>query len=229
MQPLTLGGSTTGNINFFNSSNYIDSSGNFVIAGNLTVPGTTTFNTQTYTWPASQLVNGVLRTNGTGGLSWYDVDNSLTAGPWTVANGSIYPDNSTLDLFIGGTATTAAKFAFINVNSGTPTATISGNLALAVPTGSNPASQINVLNGGSFNIQTSVGGDAGLNSRFFIENDGDVGLGTITPQGRLDIAGSTSTITNSSGDLTIYASSNVISFAGDALTNFSQEIGRAHV
>ncbi|MBI5126828.1 phage integrase SAM-like domain-containing protein, partial [Candidatus Roizmanbacteria bacterium] len=225
MQPLTLGGSTTGDINFFSSANHIDSSGNLVIAGNLTVPGTTTFNTQTYTWPLTQLANGVLQTNGTGTLSWYDVDSSLTAGPWTVNSGSIYPDNSTLDLFIGGTSTSSAKFAFINVNSGNPTASISGNLALAVPTGAEPTAKLNIYNGGTFDIQTSVGGDDGLASRLFIKNNGDVGLGTTNPQGRLDISGSTSTITNSAGDITIDAASNLISFAGDTLSNFSQALG----
>ena len=39
--------------------------------------------------------------------------------------GTIYPINSTLDLFVGGVATDDARFAFFNVSSGTPTASIS--------------------------------------------------------------------------------------------------------
>lgn len=38
----------------------------------LVVPGTTTINTQAYTWPASQTANTFLKTNGSGTLSWAD-------------------------------------------------------------------------------------------------------------------------------------------------------------
>lgn len=106
---------------------------------------------------------------------------------WTAGNGIIYPNNPTLDMFIGGIATSSAKFAFINVNSGVPTASIAGNLALAAPTGANPATSLNIYNGGSYNIQTSVGGDGGLISRLFVANTGNIGVGTTSPAGKFDI------------------------------------------
>src|SRR5262249_14490094 len=49
--------------------------------------------------------------------------------PWQTGTGFIYTANSTWDALIGGTATTSAKFAFMNVAGGTPTASISGTAA----------------------------------------------------------------------------------------------------
>src|SRR6185312_2700073 len=48
---------------------------------------------------------------------------------WTVISGAITPVNSTLDMLIGGQATTSAKFAVLNMTgSGTPTASVSSGL-----------------------------------------------------------------------------------------------------
>ena len=71
--------------------------------------------------------------------------------------------------------------ALINVASGTPTATISSNFSLQVPTGANPAAKVNVLSGGTLNLQTSPGGDAGLTSRVFLASTGNVGIGSTVP------------------------------------------------
>jgi hypothetical protein len=100
---------------------------------------------------------------------------------WIIQNGAIVPMNATTDLLVGGTATTSAKFGLINVNSGNPTATISGNLSLVVPSGSNPADTLNLLNGGTLNIQTSTGGDGGLATALYVANTGSVGIGTTSP------------------------------------------------
>src|SRR5207237_1587439 len=107
------------------------------------------------------------------------------------SNGVIAPYNNTVDLLIGGTSTAAAKFAFINNASGTPTATISGNLSLKVPTGNAPANTLNLLNNGTFGIYNSVGGDAGLgaNPALFVASSGNVGVGTTTPSEKLQLAG----------------------------------------
>ncbi|MFZ6034531.1 MAG: phage integrase SAM-like domain-containing protein, partial [Patescibacteria group bacterium] len=181
---ISVGGGTTyyldtsGNLN----ANNISTGGTQRIssAGNLTNIGTTQFNGVTYTWPGADGTNGyVLKTNGLGTLSWAAEAGGVNY--WALANGSLYPVNSTLDLFIGGTASDSAKFAFINVDSGNPTASISGNLAIAAPTGANPATTYSALNGGTINFQTSVGGDAGLLSRLFIDNNGYVGVGDNTP------------------------------------------------
>lgn len=134
---------------------------------------------------------------------------------WRLANGALSPVNDTLDLLIGSTATSSAKFGFINVNSGTPTATISGNLSLVTPTGADPAATFNILNGGKLDFQTSPGGDAGLSSRLTLLNNGNVGIGVANPSNRLEIAGTSSTISNSAGDLTVDSFSGNIVFGTD--------------
>ncbi|MDO8650388.1 MAG: hypothetical protein Q7K33_03740, partial [Candidatus Berkelbacteria bacterium] len=124
-------------------------------------------------------------------MSWVDA-NAAAASTiyWTQSNGLLYPKNSTVDLTIGGQSTASAKFAFINVNSGNPTASISGNLSLAVPTTAG-ANTFNLLNNSTLNFQRSPGGDAGLaaNSVLFLNNNGNVGIGTTAPAQKLDVRG----------------------------------------
>ncbi|MFH2085857.1 MAG: phage integrase N-terminal SAM-like domain-containing protein, partial [bacterium] len=57
---------------------------------------------------------------------------ALTTDDWSTSLGSIYPNNSTFDLLIGGQASSSAKFAVLNVNSGTPVASVSAGTAGAV-------------------------------------------------------------------------------------------------
>ncbi len=72
--------------------------------------------------------NCALETNGSG----VTICGVGAGSDWTIANGSIYPVNNTLDFLIGSTATSTAKFAVLNVNGarGTQTASISGNIVL---------------------------------------------------------------------------------------------------
>lgn len=52
---------------------------------------------------------------------------------WTVRNGALKPNNDTLDILFGGTSTSSAKFAFMNMDSNSgldPLASFSGNLML---------------------------------------------------------------------------------------------------
>jgi hypothetical protein len=99
--------------------------------GNLVNIGTTQFNTVTYTWPGADGSEGyILSTNGAGTLSWIDPNLAAAAGIfWEQDNGALFPKNTTVDVLIGGQSTESAKFAFINVNSGTPTASISAGIA----------------------------------------------------------------------------------------------------
>ncbi|MFC1654101.1 MerR family transcriptional regulator, partial [Patescibacteria group bacterium] len=122
---------TSGNINTTagdiqtNSASRIDSS------GNLTNIGTTQLNTVTYSWPgADGSTSYILATNGSGTLSWQDP--AVVAGGtvnWDVANGAISPINKTIDFLIGSSSSASAKFAVLNVNSGTTTASISAGAA----------------------------------------------------------------------------------------------------
>ncbi|HET9946446.1 MAG TPA: DUF2341 domain-containing protein [Patescibacteria group bacterium] len=47
--------------------------------------------------------------------------------------------------------------------------------------------KLNALNGDGLNFQTSVNGDAGLASRMYIANNGNVGIGTINPAALFDV------------------------------------------
>ena len=116
-QSITLGGNTTGNIILSpnGGSGLVDFS-----------TATTRLNGLTYTWPSSGQSSGyALLTNGSGTLSWGAVATGTNF--WTSQNGSLYPINQTLDLFVGGSSTISSKFAFVNTTTGTPTASISAN------------------------------------------------------------------------------------------------------
>lgn len=163
-----------------------------------------------------------LLSGGAGTPTWGSCTTGGGTNLWTTTNGAIYPINSTEDLLIGGTATSSAKFAFINNNSGTPTASISGNLAIAAPTGTNPSDTINIYNGGSLNFQTSVGGDAGLASRFYVANNGNVGIGTNNPARVMELVSNANTWDNTLGGQFRITSNDT---AGAALTLNSTDTG----
>src|SRR5207302_1729708 len=100
---LTLGGSSTGNIVLTpaNGSGTLSlNAGALVINGTV---GATTASASCVT-TTNGIVTGTAACGaGSGG------------SVWTIANGTIYPINSTLDLVIGGTSTASAKFAVLNV------------------------------------------------------------------------------------------------------------------
>jgi hypothetical protein len=128
---MNAGGATAQAYNFFASdttgATTPDGVADLYIQDELEVDGTIRFNNLTYTFPSSETAGYILRTNGSGTLTW--VDPAANAGYWTQASGALYPNNSTVDLLIGATSTASAKFAAININSGTPTATISAGAA----------------------------------------------------------------------------------------------------
>ncbi len=66
-----------------------------------------------------------LMSNGGGTPTWGTCAGGTNL--WQSNNGTVSPFSNTLDLLVGGTSTTSAKFRFINTNSGTPTASISAN------------------------------------------------------------------------------------------------------
>jgi len=81
-----------------------------------------------------------------------------------------------------------------------------------------------VINGtGSGNIFT-VNDELSDSSPFVIDASGNVGIGTSAPGAKLDIAGTTSTISNNSGDLTIVADESVVIKANDTSSENIMEI-----
>jgi DNA-binding transcriptional MerR regulator len=212
LQALTLGGGDTGDIYFHSSANSLDSSGNLILAGNLTVPGTTTFNTVAYTWPGSDAATSgyVLSSDAAGTLSWVDVDAAASGTIyWSQADGALFPKNSTVDLLVGGQASTSAKFAVLNIDSGTPTASVSagtdgaafltadGNLATtalqALTLGGGDTGDI-YFHGSTYNLSTSgdltLGGRITFENAAFIQNEVDGNL--VLNEPTIQLVGATS-------------------------------------
>ncbi|HYD34822.1 MAG TPA: site-specific integrase [Vitreimonas sp.] len=170
----------------------VPSGGDVNITGNLSLTGTTTFNSQTYTWPGSQTANYVLQTNGTGTLSWAD---PTQFGLWRQSLGAISPINNTFDLLVGSNATSSAKFAVLNVNSGTPTASVSAGTSGAAYLTAAGALQTTARQtlslGGSTTGNTNVLNTAGTAFTTFDATNSRVGIGTAAPGFNLEIADAT--------------------------------------
>ena len=159
-------------------------------SGNLTNIGTTQLHGITYTWPGADGSNGqVLTTSGTGTLSWQDVLTSSSV-LWTSANGAIFPKNSSMDVLFGGSATTSAKFVFKGVNSGTPTASISGSTA-NVTTFIDGNGNISTTNRANLVLGNSTTYDTTGNILLNPNGTGRVGIGTASLDGGvLNVMGS---------------------------------------
>lgn len=117
----------------------------------------------------------VLSTDGSGVLSWTSAA-TLSSIFWYQGNGALYPANSTVDVLFGGQSSASADIAFINLNSGTPTASISGNLTL------NSAGVIATTNQQPLNIGDSNTGNINFYSDgthlMTMRPDGNIGIGT---------------------------------------------------
>ena len=74
---------------------------------------------------ASTSTQNLCLISGASAPTWGTCDTSAGSNLWNSSLGAIYPGNSTVDLLVGGTTTASAKFAVLNINSGTPTASIS--------------------------------------------------------------------------------------------------------
>jgi hypothetical protein len=61
--------------------------------------------------------------------SWGSCDAATSVNVFEQANGTARVTNTTLDLLVGGNSTASAKFAVLNVNNGTPTASVSSGLS----------------------------------------------------------------------------------------------------
>jgi len=224
-----------------NSTTRIDAS------GNLTNIGTTQFNSQTYTWPGSAGSDGyVLSTNGSGTLSWSDPSLvAEAANYWTQTLGALYPKNPTVDLLIGSNATSSAKIAFTNINTGTPTiylANQASNISikdatantLQIKEGVNPYFDITTSDGTEsmsfgnattnpvFNFLgsglTTLGGDVKVSGND-IQDSGDNTVLSFDGSGNIDSIGTlTTTLT--------MGTSNEINFRDSALKIYSSTDGQ---
>jgi hypothetical protein len=181
-----------------NPTQKLDVGGNATVSGDLTAGGQVQVGRFNYVPMAAGA--GSIYFNTTDNTPYYFNGSSWTAfssgggggGYWTIGNGALFPVNSTLDALIGGTASTSAKFAFINVGGGTPTASIAGSLAnvSTYVTGDGNIGTTNMAaltlgNASTGPIQLSPKGTTGL----FVAGNGNVGINTTNPGTNLDVAG----------------------------------------
>lgn len=216
-QGISVGGATTYNIastgtatlNAITAAGTITANGGLITraAGNLTVSTTTSGDLSLDS--AGELYFSDTRT---GNIPFSLTDTALDAGlpqglldainstydmasngdEWTIANGAFYPNNNTTDVLLGGTSTASAKFAFTNIDSGTPTMLVSDGSA----TTSLTATGILNVSTGSLNLAT------GGTNRLTIASGGNVGIGGDTTPDSLFSVGSTSQFQiDGSGDI----------------------------
>ncbi|MBI4084403.1 MAG: hypothetical protein HY431_00710, partial [Candidatus Levybacteria bacterium] len=171
--------------------------------------------------------SGFCLTSGSTTPSWSSC--AASAGTlWELTSGAISPIHTSVDVLIGSNATSSSKFAFINVLTGTPTATISANASdnATYLTGSGNLQTVrrNTLTlGGNTtgDVLIQPNGDTGDYFRFF-SNGTDLTLSTtdssnltLNPSGTLQFYNSSSTI-DSSGNLTI---AGTLAVNGDSITS----------
>ncbi len=184
--------------------------------GGITLPGFATNN------------NSVLYTGGSGALGaattttaglclvsasntpgWSNCPSNPT---WNVnsANGILYSGNTTLDVLLGGVATSSAKFGFLNIAGGTPTASLSagvtGGLSLSA------SGTITTTANQSLILGNSTSGHVILNplARMY------VGIGTVAPVATLDVRGATGL---NGGTVPVATFSGTTSFASLVVNN----------
>jgi len=225
--------------------------GNTKVAGTLTLPNSSTLTGDTtYLRSSRGLAFGAnetyyINSSGTGNL------NALTlAGTLTLPNSSVLTGDTTYLRSSRGLAFGANQTYYIN-SSGTGNLnamTLAGNLvangnttlgnatsdSLTIwpntwnLTNSTPNLDLKNSTVGALNIETNLMSFDTQNSR--------VGIGTTTPGAKLDVNGdvdvtgtvsifnATSSISNTSGDITIDAASGLISFSGDNIGNIQNAI-----
>src|SRR6185369_4829381 len=145
--------------------------------------------------------------------------------PFDAANGAIFERNTTQDFLLGGQSTASAKFAVLNVNAGTPVASLSGG---AFFTGAGNFSTINnqtlTLGGVSTgNIVIDSGSslislvDATTLSGNFTQTgvtSFTTGTGLTTVGGTLQINGNNLTFNNANSTVTLGSSVTALNIAG---------------
>ena len=195
-QALTLGGGSTGNIVF----NPLGGAGSTTFNGSVVVPNLNNAGGVVYTTGTGQLADSVTGTSGfcllsgaSGAPTWANC-NGASGSLWNQASGAIFPQNGTVDLLVGGQSTASAKFAFINVSSGTPTASIAGTVANVDTylTGNGNLATTNMQTltlGGATTGGINVLNNSGSAFTTFDEVNGRVGIGTTTPSAPLNVSG----------------------------------------
>jgi hypothetical protein len=117
-----------------------------------------------------------------GDFEWQTCGSGGSGSNWRYNLGTLSPLNDTVDLLIGGNATSSAKISFININSGTPTINLANqasNIAIAdnaasafkIGEGANTYLDITTTNNAeSFTLNLPVGGVTSHTANLFNAN-----------------------------------------------------------
>ncbi len=112
-----------------------------------------------------------LITNGYAAPLW------SSCGFLSEVNGVLTPTNSTMDIVLGSTATGSARFAFVNMNSGTPSFRVGQGLIISSNSIEGNNQDLNIGGGSTKNVLLASAG-------------GNVGVNTSSPSRNLDVNGS---------------------------------------
>jgi len=179
-----------------------------IIASNYTQGGGLlyTSNAGVFNQLADVATGSCLASNGAGAVPAWVNCSSLGTNYLQLNSGTLSLFSNTADLLLGNTATSSAKFGFINVNSGTPTASISANTANNATylagngiLGTTDAQTLQLGSASTGNVSLFTAGTTALTA---IAN-GNVGIGTTAPTQKLDVNGNlrVETLTNTYGVL----------------------------
>jgi len=140
-----------------------------------------------------------LETDGSGILTCgSDATGAGGSSNWQETLGSISPINSTWDVLIGATATTSAKFAVLNVNFGTPVASVSSGLS-GTSSYLTADGTLATQNRMSLTIGNSSTYDTTGNVLINPNGTGNVGIGDTSPASMLTVGSGDLFQVNSSG------------------------------
>lgn len=191
----------------------IENDGNIGFSGTNTVLSTlASAATSAVTWTLPNATGTLcLQTSASCGFA-------LGTNEWEQINGAISPTTITDDVLLGGTATTSARFAFINdIGAGTPTASISANsgnnATYMTGTGILATTNDQNLTLGSTTTGNVVINPGGGVAELTAYNNGTVGIGTATSTlATLDVRAS-------SGTTAIASIAGSTAFAGMVINN----------
>ena len=183
------------NIGTITAAGLISANGGLTVANgqNTTLSSFTTNNNSVLYTGASGVVNaattvttGQCLMSNANTPAWASCPGASATNYWQLNNGAISPFSNTLDVLVGGTATTSAKFGILNVNSGTPTASLSAGAAGGLYLDATGKLATTAK-------QTLTIGDSTTTGNVIINPSGNIGIGTAAPSGFLDVFQGTNT------------------------------------
>ncbi|HPT66158.1 MAG TPA: hypothetical protein PK257_02510, partial [Candidatus Woesebacteria bacterium] len=147
------------------------------------------------------VIGNIKATGNIIGLKFLDIGNTL----YGLSPSNVGPTNSSLALSVSG----SIRFNYNEI----------GGVHILTGAASriqNLGSGLLIAASGTSNAGAAV---TGWDNQLFLKVGGYVGIGTTNPTAKLEIAGASSSISNTSGDITINSASNNVSFSGDNLIN----------